>query len=118
MSRHDPATGRVQLDPSASARAHDDRTNLTDRQLDVLLHCLGRGYYEIPRRSTLRALGLELGITATSLSLLLRRAEAKIIQDFGERNGARTVSPGKVRAPAPRAADSRARVSRSSGRAR
>jgi predicted DNA binding protein len=88
MPRADAASeARGALDPSASVKAHDDRTNLTERQLDVLLHCLRRGYYEIPRRSTLRTLGQELGITATSLSLLLRRAEAKIIRDFGERNG-------------------------------
>lgn len=102
MPRRELADGRVQLDPAASASAHDDRTNLTERQLDVLLHCLGRGYYEIPRRSTLRALGLELGITATSLSLLLRRAEAKIIRDFGERNGGIDGQRRKAAAPAPR----------------
>lgn len=52
---------------------------LTARQAELLAHCIKRGYYDIPRRATLRILGAELGITATSLSLALRRAEGKII---------------------------------------
>lgn len=52
---------------------------LTARQAELLEFCVSRGYYSIPRRASLRALGAELGISATSLSLALRRAEAKII---------------------------------------
>lgn len=55
---------------------------LTPRQAELLHHCVERGYYDIPRRATLRALGKEIGITATSLSLALRRAEAKIITAY------------------------------------
>lgn len=55
---------------------------LTPRQAEILAHCIERGYYTIPRRVTLRTLGAELGITATSLSLALRRAEAKIVKTF------------------------------------
>jgi predicted DNA binding protein len=57
---------------------------LTARQEELLLHCLGRGYYEIPRRTTLRALAKELGISSASLSLVLRRAEAKVVAAFAE----------------------------------
>lgn len=55
---------------------------LTSRQEEILLHCWAKGYYEIPRRRTLRVLADGLGITAASLSLLLRRAEGKLINAF------------------------------------
>jgi predicted DNA binding protein len=60
---------------------------LTPRQAELLGHCIKRGYYDIPRKATLRTLGAELGITATSLSLALRRAEAKIILAYVDQNG-------------------------------
>lgn len=53
---------------------------LTPRQHDVVHQCLLRGYYAIPRRTTLRTLAKDLGISTTSLSLLLRRAEARLVQ--------------------------------------
>jgi len=52
---------------------------LTKRQAELLRFCVARGYYSIPRRATLRRLSGELGISTTSLSLALRRAEGKII---------------------------------------
>ena len=55
---------------------------LTPRQKEVLLHCVKAGYYEIPRRRTLRSLAKEMGISAPSLSLILRRAEAKLVHGF------------------------------------
>lgn len=65
---------------SEAANGHAENGHkLTARQAELLVHCVKRGYYDIPRRATLRVLGAELGITATSLSLALRRAEGKII---------------------------------------
>ncbi len=55
---------------------------LTARQQELLLHCFEEGYYEIPRRSTLRLLAKGLGISSASLSLVLRRAEAKVVAAF------------------------------------
>lgn len=71
-----------------------DDVRLTARQAELLRHCVKRGYYSIPRRMTLRELGSEIGISATSLSLALRRAEAKIILAFaGDAAGARADRP-------------------------
>jgi predicted DNA binding protein len=55
---------------------------LTARQRSLLLHCYAGGYYEIPRRATLRAMAKGLGISATTLSLVLRRAEAKVVAAY------------------------------------
>lgn len=52
---------------------------LTPRQAELLSYCVQRGYYAIPRRATLRRLGADLGISPASLSLALRRAEARLI---------------------------------------
>lgn len=69
--------------------------SLTPRQEEVLLFCVRAGYYEIPRRKTLRALAVDLGISVTSLSLILRRAEAKLVQGFARDrvDGAKAASP-------------------------
>jgi len=55
---------------------------LTHRQAELLQYCVTRGYYSIPRRASLRVLSGELGISTTSLSLALRRAEAKIVLSY------------------------------------
>lgn len=69
--------------------AHDDdaRPRLTTRQDELLRHCVERGYYDIPRATTLRHLAAELGISMTSLSLTLRRAESKIVAAYAKRPG-------------------------------
>lgn len=56
-----------------------DMPPLTARQAELLQYCVARGYYSIPRRASLRRLSGELGISTTSLSIALRRAEGKII---------------------------------------
>ena len=58
---------------------------LTKRQSELLLYCISHGYYTIPRRATLRTLSGQLGISTTSLSLALRRAEGKIIMAYASR---------------------------------
>lgn len=89
MKSHDRAIVVV----PAGRRLHGENDRLTSRQEEVLLRCVEEGYYEIPRRKTLRALAHELGISATSLSLILRRAEAKLVHAFArqetEGNGRR-----------------------------
>lgn len=61
-------------------RVNGSANRLTARQEEVLLYCENHGYYEIPRRATLRQLAKGLGISATSLSLILRRGEAKLVR--------------------------------------
>lgn len=59
--------------------AAEGAAKLTARQDELLRFCVSRGYYAIPRRMTLRMLAAELLISTTSLSLALRRAEAKLV---------------------------------------
>jgi DNA-binding MarR family transcriptional regulator len=58
---------------------------LTARQAELLQFCADQGYYDIPRRTDLRALAQELGISPTALSRALRRAEARILSAYVER---------------------------------
>lgn len=64
---------------------HDTVPELTARQAELLQFCKDRGYYEIPRRVTLRDLAQDLGISPTALSKALRRAEARILSAYVER---------------------------------
>lgn len=73
---------------------------LTARQAELLDHCVRRGYYSIPRGATLRTLAAELGISTTSLSLALRRAEAKIILGHVARQRSLALQPEATLAPA------------------
>lgn len=70
-----PASG-----PPLPARTSD--ATLTARQQEVLCRCFAEGYYVVPRRVTLQALAHGLGITTATLSIVLRRAEAKIVATY------------------------------------
>jgi hypothetical protein len=53
---------------------------LTDRQQEALRTAYEMGYFEIPRTASLEAVASELGITASSLSERLRRAQTHVIE--------------------------------------
>lgn len=74
---------------------------LTERQDELLRYCVERGYYSIPRGISLGTLAQPLGISTTSLSLALRRAEAKIVLSYISRIPA--LAGKKDLAPAPAA---------------
>jgi hypothetical protein len=54
---------------------------LTDRQREALRIAYERGYFDIPRRASLEAVAAELGISASSVSERLRRAQTQLIQE-------------------------------------
>lgn len=54
---------------------------LTDRQREALRVAYERGYFEIPRRTSLEALATELDISASSLSERLRRAQTQLVEE-------------------------------------
>lgn len=54
---------------------------LTDRQREALRIAYERGYFEIPRRTTLDSVADELGIAAASASERLRRAQTQLIEE-------------------------------------
>lgn len=63
-------------------RPYDRDAALTDHQEALLRECVAAGYYSIPRKVTLRGLAGRLGLSTTSLSLTLRRAEARIVASY------------------------------------
>jgi len=54
---------------------------LTDRQQEALRTAYEMGHFEIPRRASLDDVAAELGISASSLSERLRRAQTQLIQE-------------------------------------
>ncbi len=55
---------------------------VTDRQQEVLLAALERGYYATPRETTLTDVASDLGISKATCSELLHRAEGSVIRWF------------------------------------
>ncbi|NUB93566.1 helix-turn-helix domain-containing protein [Haloterrigena sp. SYSU A121-1] len=62
---------------------------LTDRQLEVFLAALDAGYYDVPREATLTDVASALGVTKSTCSDVLHRAESTIAHWFAEDHGAR-----------------------------
>ena len=54
---------------------------LTDRQREALRIAYERGYFDIPRRASLDDVAAELGISASSVSERLRRAQTQLIEE-------------------------------------
>ncbi|MFB6154412.1 MAG: helix-turn-helix domain-containing protein [Haloferacaceae archaeon] len=59
-------------------------TLLTDRQREVFLVALDRGYYDTPRDATLTELAGDLGVAKATASDILHRAEGKVLGWFAE----------------------------------
>lgn len=55
---------------------------LTDRQREVLLAAVERGYYETPRACSLTALAADLDLAPSTVSETLHRAEGRVITAF------------------------------------
>lgn len=53
---------------------------LTSRQRDVLLHALEKGYFEVPRQTSLEDLADEFDISDQALSALLRRGQKQLLR--------------------------------------
>lgn len=53
---------------------------LTDRQREAIRAAYEMGYFEIPRTASLEEVAAELGITASSLSERLRRAQTHLVE--------------------------------------
>jgi predicted DNA binding protein len=53
---------------------------LTDSQRSALFHAVRGGYFEVPRRTTLRQIGDELGITGQAVSENLRRGANNVFE--------------------------------------
>jgi predicted DNA binding protein len=54
---------------------------LTDPQREALRTAYELGYFEVPRRTSLEAVGTELGVSASAASERLRRAQTQVIEE-------------------------------------
>jgi len=54
---------------------------LTDRQMEALRTAYELGYFDIPRRASLEDVATQLGISASSASERLRRAQTQLIEE-------------------------------------
>lgn len=66
--------------PADELTGSGDNGILTPTQLEALDAALEAGYYDIPRDITLRDLAESLGVSASSLSERIRRAEARLVR--------------------------------------
>ncbi len=66
--------------PAGELGGPEDNGILTATQLEALDAALEAGYYDIPRDITLRDLAESLGVSASSLSERIRRAEARLVR--------------------------------------
>jgi predicted DNA binding protein len=57
---------------------------LTSRQRNIVEIALEEGYFDYPRRITLRQLSKKVGVSASTVSEVLRRAEKKILSAYGK----------------------------------
>ncbi len=57
--------------------------NLTSRQRSVVETALEEGFFDFPRRITLRDLAKKMGASTATVSEILRRAEKKILTAYG-----------------------------------
>lgn len=65
-------------------------TLLTDRQHEVLSIAVERGYYDVPRTATVEDLAAELNCAASTVSVHLQKAHARLAQKVaGENTGLR-----------------------------
>ncbi|GAB7008248.1 helix-turn-helix domain-containing protein [Halorubrum trueperi] len=55
---------------------------LTDRQRELLLTAVDRGYYDVPRRSTLTEVAEHVGIAKSTCSETLQRVERTVVREF------------------------------------
>ncbi|MFD1600356.1 helix-turn-helix domain-containing protein [Halobellus rarus] len=61
-------------------------TALTDRQEEVLEVARERGYYEIPRRASVREVADEVGCSKSTAANHLRKAEARLVSLYEDRS--------------------------------
>jgi hypothetical protein len=71
---------RYQLERLTESTSDTSTYGLTDRQRLALRTAHEAGYFDTPRRTSTRELGTRLGISAASVSELLRRAQRRLVE--------------------------------------
>jgi predicted DNA binding protein len=76
-------------------RSPDPPDLLTERQRDLLIEAIDRGYYDTPRECTLTELAEATGTAKSTISGILHRAEGNVLKEFvAERYGHDPVTDG------------------------
>ena len=57
----------------------DQRETLTERQKEIVVTAVARGYFEFPRKVSLTELSRLVGVRPSTLSEILRSAERRIM---------------------------------------
>ncbi|MHC1604465.1 MAG: helix-turn-helix domain-containing protein [Candidatus Methanofastidiosia archaeon] len=63
-------------------RSLEKNGDLTDRQKEVIEHAFGKGYFDIPRKISLKELSKEFGVSSSNLDEIIKRAERKILSRY------------------------------------
>ncbi len=66
------------------SNAIDDGLRLTDRQLKIVEVAFKRGYYDYPKRISIRELARIFGVSTATVSEILRRGQRNIIKEHFE----------------------------------
>ena len=66
------------------SNASDDGLRLTDRQLKIVEVAFKRGYYDYPKRISIRELARIFSVSTATVSEILRRGQRKIIKEHFE----------------------------------
>ncbi len=66
------------------SNAIDDGLRLTDRQLKIVEVAFKRGYYDYPKRISIRELARIFNVSTATVSEILRRGQRKIIKEHFE----------------------------------
>ena len=66
------------------SNAIDDGLRLTDRQLKIVEVAFKRGYYDYPKRISIRELARIFSVSTATVSEILRRGQRKIIKEHFE----------------------------------
>ncbi len=74
------------LEPVVIEGPEEIKTEITDRENQILRLCLDLGYFDNEREASLKDISKLLGISVSSLSETLRRALRKITEDYVNRN--------------------------------
>jgi len=76
-----------------------DVQSLTEHQKNLVETALEEGFFDYPRRITLRELAKKMGVSASSASEVLRRAERKILAGYQKRDAVQRFDDADEEAP-------------------
>ncbi len=74
------------LEPRLISIEEGAKLNLTDREREILIIALKRGYFEPDRQTSMKEVAENLGVSTSSLRDVLRRGLKKIVKNYFDNN--------------------------------